>query len=173
MSIIGAGDALALQSWLRENGFQTNLAAQELLDTYIRRNWAFVAVKLHPAEKRHYENEFLSALTIQYCHDQIIFPLLVSAMSTDRIVKFSLYAVAESTVTSSNFHTTHLRVDEDLADGVDPINYIDACIRRTIGAYDGSGLVVTESRGPEYWGIVKKSVQRLMKAPFSSTNKFV
>lgn len=51
VSILGVAAASALLAWLQENGYQVNSAAEEVLDTYIDRNWAFVAVKLNPSEK--------------------------------------------------------------------------------------------------------------------------
>ena len=59
LSILGAADASALLDWLRKNGYQVNPEAREVLASYIDRNWAFVAVKLNPGEKRQYKNEFL------------------------------------------------------------------------------------------------------------------
>ena len=49
VSILGATDALALLSWMKENGYQINPAAQEVLDGYIHGDWNFVAVKLRPS----------------------------------------------------------------------------------------------------------------------------
>ena len=89
VSILGAADASTLLNWLRKNDYQVNSAAEKVLDTYIEQNWAFVAVKLNPSERRHYENEFLPLLTIRYEYDQLIFPLRVSSVSTTRSAKIT------------------------------------------------------------------------------------
>lgn len=65
------GASSALLGWLEDNGYQVNAAARETLNTYIARNWAFVAVKLNPREKRRYENEFLPPLTLTHQHDRL------------------------------------------------------------------------------------------------------
>ena len=89
---------MALLSWLQDNGYQVDNAAQRVLAAYIERGWVFVAVKLNPIERRHYENGLLPALTIKYRHDKLTFPLRISSISTTGIAKVTLYVIAESTV---------------------------------------------------------------------------
>jgi len=140
-SILGAASASALLSWLQDNGYQVDNAAQRVLAAYIERGWAFVAVKLNPIERRHYENGLLPALTIRYWHDKLTFPLRISSISTTGIAKVTLYVIAESTVSSSNLPTTPLRYRKHIPDNVDPESYIAACIRNTMATV-GRGLVV-------------------------------
>ena len=137
VTILGAADASALMDWLQENYYQVNPSAQEVLDTYIDQNWAFVAVKLNPSEKRHYENEFLPPFGFSYQHDQLIFPLRISSISTTQNVRITLYVIADSTVTSSNFPTTNLKYDDSYGSP----KYIEAFIRNTVGR-EGRGLAV-------------------------------
>ena len=170
VSILGAADALALLNWLQENGYQVNPAAQEVLDTYIDQNWAFVAVKLNPSEKRHYENEFLPPLTIKYQYDQLIYPLRISSVSTTQNAKITLYVIAESTVTSSNFPTTILKYEDHLSEWVDSEKYIETCIQRTTGS-EGRGLVVIWSGELFTWVYQKANLNELMKIPFSEVKK--
>jgi len=84
VSILGAAAAAPLLGWLTDNGYSIAPESLDVLDTYIDRNWAFVAVKLTPGEKRRYDNEFLPPLTIQYRYDELIFPLRISSVSTEQ-----------------------------------------------------------------------------------------
>lgn len=169
--IIDSGHKSALNSWLRENSFQIDTKASEILDTYLKKNWAFVAVKLNPAERRLYQGEYLSALTIRYRYDRLISPLLVSAISTDHTVEISLYVIAESTVIASNLPTSELRFDGNLIEGVDPREYMRVSIRRTAEAPDRSGMVVTWRGEVALSSAQRKLVQRLMKTPFPRSKK--
>lgn len=164
VSILGAAAASALLDWLQENDYQVNRAAEEVLDTYVDRNWAFVAVKLNPSEKRHYENEFLPPLTIKYQYDQLIFPLHISSISTTQTVRITLYVIAESTVYSSNFPTRTLRYNRRVGD---PQSYVEACIQETIGSEDRA-LVVMWSQEFFIGGHI---INELMKNPLSEVKK--
>jgi len=166
VNILGAADATALLGWLKENGYQVNPEAQDVLNTYIDKNWAFVAVKLNPIERRHYENEFLPPLTIQFQYDQLIFPFHISSVSTNETAKITLYVISESTVTSSNFPTKILKYNRRLLISWDPQRYIEACIQKTIGS-ECQVLAVVWS-GFHMGGIIDE----LIKSPFP-LNKIV
>jgi hypothetical protein len=172
VSILGAADASALLNWLKNNDYQVNPAAYEVLDTYVDQDWAFVAVKLNPSEKRHYKNEFLPPLTIKYQHHRLIYPLRISSVSTTKTAKITLYVIAESTVSSSNLPTATLIFEEDLYEPVDPEGYIEACIQRTIGS-EGRGLVVMWSGEFAQSAKQEKIIDRLMlmKIPFQRDKK--
>ena len=142
VSILGASGASALLDWLEENGYQVNPSATEILDAYIHQGWAFVAVKLNPSEKQAYHNEFLPPLTVRFSYDHLIFPLRISSVSTAKTAKITLYVIAESTITSSNFQTALLEYEPEHTDGVDPEIYIERCIRKTIQSDVGGGLAV-------------------------------
>lgn len=98
VSVVGAAEAGALLSWLRSNGFRVDQASQQVLDSYIDEGWAFVAVKLNPAERRRFENEFSPPLTIRYRANRIVFPLRISSISTVDTARITLYVLAENTV---------------------------------------------------------------------------
>ncbi len=166
VSIVGAAAASALLNWLQKNDYQVNPAAKEVIKTYIDRNWAFVAVKLNPSEGRHYENEFLPPLTIQYQSEQLIFPLYISSVSTTQTIRITLYVIAESTVYSSNFSTRTLRYNRDLLAKGDPQSYVEACIQETIGSEDRALIVMW--RG-EFFR--EEVIDELMKIPFSEGKK--
>lgn len=150
-SILGAAAAAPLLDWLNGNGYPVAPEALEVLDTYIHRDWAFVAIKLTPGEKRRYENEFLPPLTIQYRYDEILFPLRISSVSTDREVKITLYVIAESTARSSNFRTEGLHYNRKLPPGSRSYQaYIESCIRETAGDSDQALAILWSGAVPQY-----------------------
>jgi hypothetical protein len=71
--VLDVGLAAALLDWLAERDYQFDPRAEKIIDSYIEDEWAFVAVKLNPSEKRAYENEFLPPLTIRYQVDIKLF----------------------------------------------------------------------------------------------------
>ena len=171
VSVVKATDASALFNWLRENGYQVDPGASEVIEMYVDRNWAFVAVKLNPGEKRSYDNEFLPPLTIAYRHNELVFPLKISSVSTVDTVSITLYVVAGSTVTSSNFPTNALKYDYHITEGVDPEEYIEACILKTLDDSGPRGLVATW-KGRFYGKRLTTVVAALTKIPFSEAQPF-
>jgi hypothetical protein len=178
-SILGAADSSALMDWLRTNEYQVNSAASAVLDSYIDQRWAFVAVKLNPSEKRHYENEFLPPLTIRYrlpvpiwarpwpqAFSEFVFPLRISSVSTAKTVKITLYAIAESTVSSTNLVTTQLPFQPVIYGSISPEGYVEAQIRESIGTH-GRGMVVLWSGEYGRWDVdLYRACIALMKNPF-------
>ena len=67
--------------------------------------------------------------------------------------------IAKSTVTSANFPTAYLVYEEYIEEPVNPENYIEDCIHRTI-ANEGQALVVTWSGGGELEGSRKSLMSR-------------
>jgi ankyrin repeat protein len=142
VSILGAAAASPLLAWLQSEGYEVDPAAERVLDVYIRENWAFVAIKLNPSERRHYQNEFMPPLTVNYRHDQLIFPLRISSVSTNEPIKITLYVIAESTASSSNHPTSTLKYTEQPFVPLYPESYIESCVEKTNGLQGGRGLVV-------------------------------
>jgi hypothetical protein len=183
VSVVGAGDVSALMDWLRNNGYQVNPEAEDVLDSYIHENWAFVAVKLNPRESRHYVNEFLPPLTIQYQNDQLIFPLRISSVSTTQPVKITLYVLAESTVHSSNFRTRTLKYKTHLPRGA-PGSYVESCIEKTLGKTDRSLVIMWSGlfsadmpvsvlmETPFSENTIEDVINKLMKIPFSEDKEY-
>ena len=166
VSILGASGASALLIWLQGNGYPVNPAARKVLDAYLHEGWSFVAVKLNPAEKRHYEDEFLPPLTIKYRSDHFVFPLRISSISTVQTARITLYVIAESTVSASNLTTKMLAFEKNLPAGADPEEYIEACVQKTTGGERGRQLAVLWS-GQLPARVDGKVLDRMMSTPFA------
>jgi ankyrin repeat protein len=128
VSILGSATGTPLLAWLRRNNYTVDSRAEAVLDTYARKGWAFVAVKLNPSARRHYRNEFLPPLTLRFSHDELVFPLDISSVSTTESVRLTLYVLAESTVNSTNFATEQVE-DCVVLDPVVPDLHLEACIQ--------------------------------------------
>lgn len=169
-SILGATSASALLGWLESSGYRAGLVARDVIDAYIDRGWAFVAVKLNPSEKRRYENEFLHAITMAFRSDQLVFPVQISSVSTVEAVRITLFVIAESTVSSSNYSTKTLRYDKTtLSTSRDPGDYILERIRETVGT-EGRGLAVLWKGGfvrpRTHEPYDPQEIRELMNVPF-------
>lgn len=171
VSVLGAGAASDLIEWLQGNGYQVNPDAREILNSYIERGWAFVAVKLNPDEKRRYRNEFLPPLTVKYRSDQLIFPLYISSISTRRPARITLYIFAESTVRSGNFPTRRLLYKENPPFSTDVDEYIESCLADTVGPA-GARLAVMWSGRFDRRRYPREEtdelLRELMKTPFET-----
>ena len=170
ISILGASAASPLLDWLKSNGYRVVPTAGKVLDAYIHENWAFVAVKLNPSEKRYYQNEFLPPLTIKYSHDRLVFPLRISSVSTNQTAKIRLYVIAESTVSSSNMLTATLAYTKSIPSWLNLKTYIEDCILQTAGNEQSGLVVLWKGKYPASLDL-QEILGELMKNPFLSGAK--
>jgi hypothetical protein len=138
ISVLGAAETSSLLEWLQVENYGVSSESKDIFDNYMGHNWAFVAVKLRPNDRRRYENEYLPPLTVKYQYDQLVFPLLISSISTVGQVRITLYVIAKNAAISSNYQTSQLVYDHSY-----PISeeYVGTSIQNTIGN-DGKALVV-------------------------------
>lgn len=135
----------------------------EVDDSLSGEQWAFVAVKLNPGERRSYRNEFLPPLTIRYTGGDFVFPIRLSSVSTAESAKITLYVIAESTVGSKNLPTSMLRYRDSIPGWVDVSEYVETCIAETAQG----GLVVLWAGALEPQGELMNLIRGLMGKPFS------
>jgi len=159
VSVLGSSDAGALIGWLKENGYRVSSESSAVLQNYIDRDWSFVAVKLNPEERRPYRNEFLPPIKIEYRSRRLVYPLLISSISTAETAAISLHVIAESTVSCTSMPAINLRYDRVLVTGVDPEQYVETCIGHTVERAGGRALAVLY-RGENWraWQETKKAL---------------
>lgn len=97
-----AGDAGALRTWLNRGGYATPAAAEPILEDYVRRDWAFVAIRLADAVRG--EDQTLSPLRIGFASEKLVYPLRLSSVS-GRPVDVQLYVAGEHRVLATGFDT--------------------------------------------------------------------
>ncbi|MDO9407074.1 DUF2330 domain-containing protein [Patulibacter sp.] len=97
-----AGDAGELRAWLNRGGYATPAAAEPILADYVRRDWAFVAIRL--ADPVRGEQSTLSPLRISFASERLVYPLRLSSVS-ERPVDVQLYVAGEHRVLATGFNT--------------------------------------------------------------------
>jgi hypothetical protein len=97
-----AGDAGALRAWLNRGGYRTPAAAEPVLRDYVRRDWAFVAIRL--ADRVAGDQSTLTPLRVAFDSDRLIYPLRLSATSSTP-VDLELYVAGEHRVIAPGFDT--------------------------------------------------------------------
>ncbi|WP_022928739.1 DUF2330 domain-containing protein [Patulibacter americanus] len=99
-----AGDAGELRAWLTRNGYATPRAAAPILRDYVRRRWAFVAVRLARAGST--DVRALRPLAVSFPARRLVYPLRLSSVAT-RPVSVDLYVAGQHRVTAKGFDTYH------------------------------------------------------------------
>jgi hypothetical protein len=99
-----AGDAGELHRWLGAHGYATPGAAAPILRDYVRRRWAFVAVRLARAGTT--DVRALRPLAISFRSRRLVYPLRLSSAST-RPVSVELFVSGPHRVTARGFDTYH------------------------------------------------------------------
>jgi hypothetical protein len=97
-----AGDATALRSWLNRGGYRTPAAAEPVLRDYVRRGWAFVAIRL--ADRVTGAESTISPLRVAFPSRRLVYPLRLSSAS-ERPVDVELYVAGEHRVLATGFNT--------------------------------------------------------------------
>ena len=97
-----AGDAGALRDWLDRGGYETPAAAEPILADYVRRDWAFVAIRL--ADPVAGDRGTLSPLRVSFASRRLVYPLRLSSVSR-RPVDVQLYVAGEHRVLATGFDT--------------------------------------------------------------------
>lgn len=97
-----AGDAGDLRSWLNRGGYETPARAEPILEDYVDRDWAFVAIRL--ADPVAGEARPLTPLRVSFASERLVYPLRLSSVS-ERPVDVELYVAGEHRVLATNFDT--------------------------------------------------------------------
>lgn len=89
IAVLSAQDSDALTKWLHDNGFYLPPEKHDVVDSYIKRNWYFVAVKINlggrpsslPFVSGKLASGELNPLQISFASDRCIFPLKISSIN--------------------------------------------------------------------------------------------
>lgn len=88
--VLKAGDAGALETWLKKHGFHVAEGSRSVLQSYIEKGWVFTAVNLHPG--RHPQGE-LQALRFEFSTENAVYPLRISSINKG-LTKVHLYTLS-------------------------------------------------------------------------------
>ncbi|MCC6501119.1 MAG: DUF2330 domain-containing protein [Anaerolineales bacterium] len=97
VSTLAATDADALGNWLAENGYHLAPEVAAALEPYVQMNWYYVAVRLSPGTDSNELTGELDPLWITFDHDQIVYPMRLSALARDSLTVF-MYVLADHRV---------------------------------------------------------------------------
>ena len=165
--VLSGASAADINDWLIDHFYQVSDSAAQILNYYVAANWSFVVLKIKPSQYRHYEKEFLPAINIVYQASQLQFPLRISASSTNREVHITAYVISDQTMSSSNFKTSLLNYQNNVAGNTfDRNKFLYSAIKATLA--DQKGVVVMYAN--EF--VADRPTQDLIPAPFKTTQKY-
>lgn len=75
-----AGDPASLRQWLSTRGYTVRPAVQHILDQYVAKGWAFVAMQLTSAGRK--LDGGIPPVTMSYADKQFVYPMLLSQAAT-------------------------------------------------------------------------------------------
>ena len=88
IAVLSTRDTGALEKWLADNQFYFPTNKTDVLDSYVRQHWYFIAVKINlgkTAAAANISNELaggeLNPLQISFASDQCVFPLKISSVN--------------------------------------------------------------------------------------------
>ncbi len=100
-AVLQAGNAADLAEWLQRNGYNYRAQDSLALQDYVERNWYFVAMRLDTAQVSGYIGGWWGAtttpaeITFAANPDSILYPLSVTAISTQRSADVLVYAIGD------------------------------------------------------------------------------
>lgn len=86
---LGAGDAAALDRWLRDNGYTLPADAEPILDEYVDEGWRFVAIRLAPES-----DGPLEPLAVGFETDEYVYPMKLEQLATEPL-DLTLFTLAD------------------------------------------------------------------------------
>jgi hypothetical protein len=104
---LGAGDAAALDRWLRDNGYTLPAGAEPILADYVDEGWRFVAIRLAPES-----DGSLKPLAVGFETDEYVYPMKLEQLATEP-VNLTLFTYADGERQVDGLETVWAgRVDE-------------------------------------------------------------
>jgi hypothetical protein len=85
---LGSGDAAALDSWLRENGYTLPAGAEPILAEYVDQGWRFVAIRLAPES-----DGPLKPLAVGFETGEYVYPMKLEQLATEPL-NLTLFTLA-------------------------------------------------------------------------------
>ncbi len=98
-TVLQATSAGDLTKWLQENGYRYNRGDSTILESYVARNWYFVAMKLDTSQVPRQINRWWSAstrparITFPYSDPELTYPLKISSISTRLRAEVLVYTI--------------------------------------------------------------------------------
>jgi len=87
IAVLSTKDAAALENWLKQNEFTFPTNSTDVIDSYVKRGWYFIAVKINlergslEAKAEKLANGELNPLQISFASARCVFPLKISSLN--------------------------------------------------------------------------------------------
>ncbi len=156
--ILSADASANLGGWLNENGYRVPANANEVLQSYVARNWCFVAIKLHAAQDHDSSGggrrTELAPLQVSSPAEQPVFPLRISTLSSSPSNETSvlLYVIAAHRMATAAGAYRTREVNTRGWNGTDFRSFYAARYRQALGSPPGFAVeYVGRSDGTQPW----------------------
>ncbi|MGE0494907.1 MAG: DUF2330 domain-containing protein [Vulcanimicrobiota bacterium] len=109
IAILQASSGGGLYRWLQKNGFSTQPSVREALDSYVKKDWYFVAARIRPAKQQQagasLQNGTIAPLHISYKASELTYPLRVTS-GNPGTSEMELFVVTDDPVDHASFRRT-------------------------------------------------------------------
>lgn len=158
VAVLSAADSGHLGAWLNTNGYRVPDGADDELGHYVSKGWFFVALKLAGSPDgdawagAQAGERPMRPLQITFDAPQIIFPMRISAVSSETPVEVLLYVLSDHRVQGDNYATVTVDVGPDW-DGGDFAAYYRRKFREALARVGPRGLVEEYAGWVERWSL--------------------
>ncbi|MFQ5811238.1 MAG: DUF2330 domain-containing protein [Armatimonadota bacterium] len=148
VAILSAAESADLEAWLNQNGYAFPSGHQDALNYYVGKSWFFVAARMSPDASG--QAGEARPLRLRFDAAEPVYPMRISAASSDSEVEVLRYVIAAHRVTSANYVAEAVRLNA-LYRGGDFGAYYEGQFRESLTrAGPGSLLVEYAGELPRY-----------------------
>lgn len=120
IAVLKAGTSDGLYQWLRGNGFGLNASTRNALDSYIEKDWYFVAARIRPKKRGQVQSKLhngtIAPLHISYKASELSYPMRVTA-GNPGISKIELFVLADKPTEHAGLAAHTFRLSPQGKDG--------------------------------------------------------
>ncbi len=163
VTILSADDSSDLVEWLNANGYAYPAGHQGELNYYVNKSWFFVAAKISLTDGRNGNNgppstggdygeegEEMRPLRLSFNTAEPVYPMRISAVSSEDEIEVLVYIIARHRMRSTNFNTEQVQLTSQFHGGDFPAYYEEQFRSSLARAGVGSLLVEYAGHLPRY-----------------------
>lgn len=113
--ILSATESNGLKNWLIDNGYQIPVAAEEVLNPYIKSNMKFFVVKVNVEKAMKNNAGYLRPIQLSFDHEKFMLPLRLGMANSEGSQDMIVYAFTKTgRVECTNYRTVKLPTDRNI-----------------------------------------------------------
>ena len=113
--ILSATESNGLKNWLIDNGYQIPVAAEEVLNPYIKSNMKFFVVKVNVEKAIKNNTGYLRPIQLSFDHEKFMLPLRLGMANSEGSQDMIVYAFTKTgRVECTNYRTVKLPTDRNI-----------------------------------------------------------